>query len=137
MPNQNLTAGQTGQGVRASQAGQTNQASQDVRNAVLNRVRTVYVIRRVLNLLGFKLGWLVVLLFAFGWLVSVVNVLRNFLNTAKDFNGAYGFVTSAFLNADLVVQAISVGIVAVGVFLVLDLYKTFTILRNSSRSRTV
>ena len=117
---------------RTNRAGQTGQ---DFRNAVLNRVRTVYVIRRVLNLLGFKLGWLVVLLFAFGWLVSVVNVLHNFLNTAKDFNGAYGFVTSAFLNADLVVQAISVGIVAVGVFFLLDLYKTITILRNSSRSR--
>lgn len=131
IPNQNVTAG------RDEQVGRAGQASQDFKNAVLNRVRTVYVIRRVLNLLGFKLGWLVVLLLAFGWLVSVVNVLRNFLNTAKDFNGAFDFVTSAFLNADLVVQAISVGIVAVGVFFVFDLYKTLTILRSSSRSGTV
>lgn len=131
IPNQNLTAGQS------EQAHQTDQASQDFKNAVLNRVRTVYVIRRVLNLLGFKFGWLVVLLLAFGWLVSVVNVLRNFLNTAKDFNGAFDFVASAFLNTDLVVQAISVGIVAVGVFFVFDLYKTLMILRSSSRSGTI
>lgn len=128
IPNQNSTA------ERGDAVGLAGQASQDFRNAVLNRVRTVYIIRRVLHLLGFKLGWLVVLLLAFGWLVSVVNVLRNFLNTANDFNGAFNFVTSAFLNAELVVQAISVGIVAVGVFFVLDLYKTFMILRSVSKS---
>ena len=101
----------------------------EIQNNVLGlRIRLVYALKRILNPVftptGFKASWLLVLLAGLFWLVSVAHVFRNFLNTARDFNGAYGFVTTAFLNTGWIVQAISVGILAVGVFFAIDLYKT-------------
>lgn len=105
--------------------------NQDLKTAVMNRVWTVYIIRRILNMLGFKLGWLVILFAVLGWFVSVANIARNFIKSAEDVSSVYSFVTVAFINTGFVVQAVSLGIIAVGVFFVIDVYRTFVLLRSS------
>jgi p-aminobenzoyl-glutamate transporter AbgT len=58
------------------------------------------------------------------WFVSILNVIRNFFAASDDFGSAYGFVTHSFTHTSFVVQTISVGILAVGAFLVVDLYRS-------------
>lgn len=111
--------------------------TEDLKKAVMNRVRFIYVIRKVLRPMGLKVGGLLLLLVSLGWFVSMFSVARNFMASSRDLSSAYSFLTRAFLDTGFAVQAITLGIAAVGVFFTVDLYKTFIFLRERSDSNTV
>lgn len=91
-----------------------------------NRIYMVYLMRKVLCARGLGISWLVLsaaLLLSF---VSIISVIRNFWIASRDLESAYGYVAHSFANTDMVVQAISVSIIAVLTFFAFDFYRSTT-----------
>lgn len=105
-----------------------------LKTKILDRVRMIYLARRVMQPRGLTIGTFVILLGCLFWFVSLLNVARNFWYSASDISSAYGFVSSAVVNTSFVVQAVLFGALAAGVFLAIDLYKTFLYSREEGKT---
>ncbi len=81
--------------------------------------------RKLLNARGLSVSGLLVCLGCLFWFVSILSVVKNFWAVSNDFGTAYGFVTDSFIHTSLIVQAVSLGIIAVGLYFIFDLYKTY------------
>src|SRR5882762_1345766 len=97
-----------------------NQEHSIIKKNVMRRVRFIHFTRKILNPKTIKLGVLVVFLALESWFVSIPHVVSNFGNSAKSFGSLYAYVVSAFLNTQITVQLLSVGIAIIGILFALD-----------------
>jgi hypothetical protein len=87
---------------------------------IMNRVRRLYLLRKILHPMALKSYVGAVLAAAGVSLVSVSNVLSNAL-TASTPSAAFGFATQALMHTEPLVQAIFLAAAALGVFLLRDI----------------
>ena len=92
----------------------------------MRRVYMVYLARKVANPFSVKVALVLVLLAYLRQYVSIKHVLVNspsFMNPAEAFN----FFGHAFFNTTLAVEAITVGLVVVGVLFLRDAFRRYSL----------
>lgn len=109
---------------------------QSVKREVMRRVYVVFFLRKVVKPFMVKMGSVAALVLAATAFVSVQNVLGNMPSPAEF--AAFGkFMLSAFLNTQLIVQAITLALAVLAVFAIRDLTRVsrlFTVRRFASIS---
>lgn len=84
--------------------------SSKLKKKIMRRVYTLYVMRQLLSPLALKVYTLVFLFAGTATLVSVSNVFKN-MPQLSDVGGILYFSFSAFLNTEVLVQSLVIGMV--------------------------
>lgn len=98
--------------------------TESIRTRTMRRVITVYYLRKVLNRFVLKVGILVLGALSFGSLVHVAAVFNNMPHMTDLYSLSY-FSYYAFMNTDIIVQAIIVTAGAVTLWLARDIFREF------------
>lgn len=98
---------------------QTTISSEEyLKSIIMDRVRTIYFLRKLTGLTG-KIIALLLSLTALTFLVSVKSVFYNMPDFFQTYS-FYHFFTEAFMQTEFMVQAGVVAVLAIGLFLVKD-----------------
>ncbi len=89
---------------------------------VMRRVYFIHMMRKLTQPMVSELVLISALIFGETFFVSFSDVYTN-AGTIGTVGAFFAFVVFAFLNAQLVVQAMTVGIVVAGIFLSIHIYK--------------
>ena len=103
------------------------QEMKSIKFAVMRRVRFVYFARKFFEPRNVKIGLIILFVAVESFLVSIPHVLTNLVNILKnnfgDVNAMYSFLSSAFLQTQISVQILTLGIFAVCLFFAMDILK--------------
>ena len=95
-----------------------------LKEQIMMRVRFIYGVRALPRVFVPKLAVLASLVAVAGFFVSVPNVLHN-MPSLFEIGNFTRFVVSAFLNTKLAIQIVSLGSLAVTLFMLRDIAKVF------------
>jgi hypothetical protein len=105
-----------------------NGENSTIKRNVMRRVYFAHTARKFLQPRVIKLGLLFLFVALQSAFVSLPNVISNLGNPAQSFRGLYAFIVSAFMNTEVTVQLLSVGIAVVGVLFVRDFFRNSRVL---------
>lgn len=103
-----------------------------LKDDIMRRVRFVYGMKRLPAVFVPKIAVLASLVAVASFFVSMPNVLGN-MPSLLEMPQFFAFITSAFMNTSPTIQAISVGVLAVVVYMVRDIVKTFRGFRTGEK----
>jgi len=94
----------------------------ELKNKIMRRVRRVYYLQQILSPLLLKVYGLVIMFIGAVSLVSLKNVVVN-LSNVETFGQFYSFMSAAFFNTELVVQALVLIILLLVALMIRDIIK--------------
>jgi len=103
-----------------------NTQEQMLKDDIMRRVRFVYGMKRLPAVFMPKIAVLTSLVAVASFFVSMPNVLGN-MPSIFELPRFFWFMISAFINTTPAIQIISVGVLAVVVYMVRDIVKTFRV----------
>ena len=92
----------------------------------MRRVKTVYYLRKVINMTTLRLGILVLMTLAFGSLVHVAAVFNN-MPELTNLDALFQFGFNAFFSTGIAVQAVVLALGATTLWLMKDAFKVIQI----------
>src|SRR3989344_4070900 len=96
-----------------------------IKSNVMRRVYMIWFLRRAFSPLAVKGYFVLALLWQLGERVWVRQIIANAPN-ATDIEASYHFVFGAFSSTELAVRLISLGIITIGVWFIVDVVRNFS-----------